>query len=232
MCCTPDQGYRYGVTHLTRGSKPGNWRLWREGPGQCTHQTTCLVQLCEWHFYNLVKYAIQDFTDYINSQSEHIKFTIEAEQDGQLPFLHTLVIVNDDSTLKTKLYCKPTHTDQYLNWDANQHLGHKRSVVCILLCRDAKVVSEMEDVKEEVKHMKKVLTWKENKKWSFQIPKMKVWDQDKQRECPTANKHPVCIPNISGLLEQLQRVFRSYGIPSYHKPVNTIRPLLVSHTDI
>ena len=58
----------------------------------------------------LHKYSIQDFNIHINSQSEHIKFTtIEAEQDGQLPFLDTLEIVNDHGTLKTKIYCKPTH---------------------------------------------------------------------------------------------------------------------------
>ena len=68
-------------------------------------------------FMILHDYAIQDFTYHINSQSEHIKFTIEAEQDFQLSFLYTLVIVNDDGTPMTKIYCKPTHTDQYLNWD-------------------------------------------------------------------------------------------------------------------
>ena len=63
-------------------------------------------------FTILHEYAIHDFTNHINTQSEHMKFTIEAEQDGQLPFLDTLVIVNDDSTLKTKIYHKPPHTDQ------------------------------------------------------------------------------------------------------------------------
>ena len=49
-------------------------------------------------------YSIQEFTEHINSQSKHIKFTIEAEQNGQLPFLDTLVILNDYGTLKTKIY--------------------------------------------------------------------------------------------------------------------------------
>ena len=77
------------------------------------------------------------------------------DQDGQLPFLDTLVIANDDGTLKTKIYHKPPHTDQYLNWDSNHYLEHKRSVVCTLLCRAETVVSEPEDVKEEVEHVKK-----------------------------------------------------------------------------
>ena len=96
-----------------------------------------------WH-----EYAIQDFTDRINSQNQHIKFTIEAEQDGQLPFLDTLVIVNDDGTLKTKIYHKPPHTDQHLNWDSNHHLTHKRLVLRTLLHRDETLLSEPEDVKQ------------------------------------------------------------------------------------
>ena len=64
----------------------------------------------------------------------------------------------------------------------------------------------------------------------FRPAKKKVREENKQTECPTANKHPVCIPIIS---EQLQRVFKShaYGVHSYHKPFNTIRSLLVSPKD-
>ena len=122
-------------------------------------------------FTVLHEYPIWDFRDHINSQSEHIKFTIEAQQGGELPFLDTLVIVND-STLKTKIYHKPIHTDQYLNWDSNHHLEHKRLVVCTLLCRAETVMWEPQDVKE-VKHVKQVLIVNGYKKWSFQMTKRK-----------------------------------------------------------
>ena len=67
-------------------------------------------------------------------------------------------------------------------------------------------MSELDDVEEEVKHMKKVLTRNGYQKWSFQIPKKKVMEKDNETDGPTANKHPVFIPYISGLSEQLQRV--------------------------
>ena len=88
-----------------------------------------------WYYYVddifmvLHEYVIQDFTHHITSQSEYIKFTIEAEQGGRLLFLDTLVTVNDGGMLKRRIYCKPTHTDQCLNWDSNHHMEHKRSVV-------------------------------------------------------------------------------------------------------
>ena len=61
---------------------------------------------------------------------------------------------------------------------SNDCLEHKRSVVRTLLCRDETVVSEPEDVEEEVKHVQNVLTVNGYKKWSFQIPKKKVREED------------------------------------------------------
>ena len=88
------------------------------------------------------QYAIEEFTNHINSLDPHIKFTMEDEHDGQLPFLDTCILVNEDGSLKTKIYRKPTHTDQFLNWDSNQHIDHKRSVIHTLLRRVEQVVSE------------------------------------------------------------------------------------------
>ena len=65
---------------------------------------------------------IEEFTNHISSLNPNIKFMIEQEQDGQLPFLDTFIIVNDDSTLRTKIYHKLTHTEQYLSWDSNHRL--------------------------------------------------------------------------------------------------------------
>ena len=67
----------------------------------------------------------------------------------------TLVIVNDDGTLKTKIYHKSTHNEQYLNCDSIHHMEHKRLVVHTLPSRAETVGLKPEDVEEEVKHVKK-----------------------------------------------------------------------------
>ena len=54
-------------------------------------------------FTVLHQYAIEAFTNHINSPDPHIKFTIQEEQDGQLPFLDTCKIMNKDGSLKTDL---------------------------------------------------------------------------------------------------------------------------------
>ena len=68
------------------------------------------------------------------------------------------------------------------------------SVVCTLLCRAETVVSELQDVAEEMKHVKKVVTVNGYKKSPFQIFKKKVKEEYKQTESPTANTYLVCIP--------------------------------------
>ena len=110
---------------------------------------------------------IEEFTNHINSLDPNFKFTIEKEQDGRLPSLDTSIIVNDDGTLRTMIINKPTHTDQYLNWDCNHHLEHKTSVVRTLLRRAETVISHLSDREGEVRHMNKALSANRYKKWSF-----------------------------------------------------------------
>ena len=44
-------------------------------------------------------------------------------------------------------------------------------------------------------------------------------------------KRPVIIPYNRGFSEELKRTFRGYGIPTYFKPTNTLRQLLVHPKD-
>ena len=56
-----------------------------------------------------------EFLQHINSVDPAIQFTKEEQrQDGSMPFLNILVTPREDGTLTTRVYRKPTHTDQYL----------------------------------------------------------------------------------------------------------------------
>ena len=78
----------------------------------------------------------QSFLDHINSICPAIKFTVKGNQDnGAIPFLDTLVKPKADSTVSIKVCHKPTHTDQYLQWDSHHNLATKYSVMGTLTHR-------------------------------------------------------------------------------------------------
>ena len=61
-----------------------------------------------------------------------------------LAFLDTWEVINEDGMIKTRVYRKDTHTDQYLNFQSNHPLEHERGVVKTLAHRAKTVVSERE----------------------------------------------------------------------------------------
>ena len=118
----------------------------------------------------LRKDQAQSFTDYLNTVDEDIKWTTEGEvvkavevegmenrMERGLTFLDTLSVINEDGTIKTRVYRKETHTDQYLNFQSNHPLEHKRGVVKTLAYRAKTVVSEREDRRKELEHLRGAL---------------------------------------------------------------------------
>ena len=71
-----------------------------------------------------------EFLEHINSIDDHIQFTCEDQRhDGSMPFLDILIIPEEDGSLSTSVYRKPTHTDLYLQWDSHHTLTSKYSVI-------------------------------------------------------------------------------------------------------
>ena len=99
----------------------------------------------------------QELLHHINSQDPHIQFTVEATQQGSLPFLDTLVTIEPDSTFSTTVYRKPTHTDQYLHWDSSHHITAKQSVYNTLAHRAKVVSSSQGTLDKELQHIKTAL---------------------------------------------------------------------------
>ena len=72
----------------------------------------------------------QGFLQHINSVDPAVKFTVEDNKDdGFIPFLDAIGKPEADGTLSITVYRKPTHTDQYLEWDSHHHLLAKFSVI-------------------------------------------------------------------------------------------------------
>ena len=90
--------------------------------------------------------------------------------EGKLPFLDSCTTLNDDGSLDLTVYQKNPHTDQYLNFESNHHLQHKRSVVRTLINRENCMVTKPEQKDAEVRHVKSALKANGYKEWAFKIP--------------------------------------------------------------
>ena len=109
----------------------------------------------------------QDFLQHINSVEPAIQFTVENnKEDGAIPFLDTIVKPEVDGKLSITVYRKPTHTDQYLQWDSHHHLSAKFSVIHTLSHRAQTVCSNPELLHKEKTHLKNALTQCKYPKWA------------------------------------------------------------------
>ena len=73
--------------------------------------------------------------EHLNDQCPGITFTVERENGGRLPFLDIEVRRQQDSSVKTAVYRKATHTDSYLNFKSHHSSQYKQSVITALVRR-------------------------------------------------------------------------------------------------
>ena len=74
--------------------------------------------------------------------------------DG-LPFLDTLTQPTPNS-IESTVYRKPTHTDRYLDYNSNQPLSAKLSVIHSLMHRAKQVCSTPEFIAKEMDHLQNI----------------------------------------------------------------------------
>ena len=61
-----------------------------------------------------------------------------------MPFLGMLIIRESDGSLNFSVYRKPTHTENYLEFDSTNPLNHKKTVVRSLVDRSLKNFSNQD----------------------------------------------------------------------------------------
>ena len=163
-------------------------------------------------------------------------------------------MINEDGSIRTKVYRKDTHTDQYLNFNSNHPLEHKRGVVRTLMHRANNIVSDPEDREREKEHVRSSLRLNGYPEWILKDnavepdvienvePTEDEGESDNEGEpnsdpqvtpiAPVKRKrYPIVIPYIKGTSEELRRIFKKYEVPCYFKPTNTLRQLLVRPKD-
>ena len=106
----------------------------------------------------LPSHCINEFLDHLNSVEPSIQFTVEVESNGRLPFLDVLLERDEDGSISTTVYRKPTHTDRYLDFSSHHPLAHKVAVVKTLHGRAEAIGSSVVHKDNEVRHVRRALS--------------------------------------------------------------------------
>ena len=181
----------------------------------------------------------QGFLQHINSVDPAIRFTVEDKEDGSIPLLDTIVKPEVDGSLSISVYRKPTHTDQYLQWDSHHHLSAKFSVIQTLSHRASTVCSNPELLQKERDHLRNALTKCKYSKWALDKVKGRLNRSSRQvvdggtnnaqaANHEVKNKGHIVILYAQGLCESIKKICGRYDIQTHFKGGRSIKNLLVS----
>ena len=189
----------------------------------------------------------QGFLQHINSVDPAIKFTVEDnKEDGSIPFLDTIVKLEADGTLSITVYRKPTHTEQYLQWDSHHHPSAKFSVIHTLSHRTKTVCSKPVLFQQEKYYLRRAFTKCKYPKWALDKMEKRL-NRSTSEVIDGANnqgttvalgatngvstKGHIVIPYTQGLCESIKKICGRYGIQTHSKGGKAIKKLLVSPKD-
>lgn len=99
-----------------------------------------------------IRQVLQHIND---SKYNSLKFTIETELNGQLPFLD-LSITRKDNKIVLGIYHKPTSTQRYIPSTSNHPIQHKRAAFNSLVFRLVNIPLSKENYLEEQKYIYEV----------------------------------------------------------------------------
>lgn len=92
---------------------------------------------------------IKQFQLYLNNKHSNIKFTVEQEIDGKLPFLDILLTKNDNK-ISTSVYRKPTFTGLGINFLSFVPEQFKENAIKTLIYRCYNICSDWEYIHNEL----------------------------------------------------------------------------------
>ena len=92
----------------------------------------------------------------MNSINESIKFTVEIESNGQLPYLDLQIQRGNDGRLSFDIFRKRTHSNNYFKFDS-YHPNQAKKAVAISLFDRAKIVCSQENIAKEEDRIKETL---------------------------------------------------------------------------
>ena len=98
---------------------------------------------------------VEKFKNYLNKQHKNIKFTSEIEENGLLSFLD-ITISREDNKFVTLVYCKPTFSDIFTNFESFIPDMAKRGLPETLLHRNFRLCSNYKNFHWEIETLQSI----------------------------------------------------------------------------
>ena len=162
--------------------------------------------------------------DHLNSQHPAIQFTVEQEVDGRIPFLDVLV-ERKDTSVRTSVFRKKTHTDQYINFNSHHHPRILTGVIKCLKDRANRICHKSKK-KQELKHLEKVFRANDFPASAVMKSLHHVHHHTPQTATDDSKK-VLYLPYVRDISERIQQVCRPLGISTVFKSSSTLRQSLV-----
>ena len=165
------------------------------------------------------------FLDHLNAQHSRIEFTSEGVEDNKIAFLDTEINIDSSGNLFFKIYRKPTHTSQYLNFQSNHHISQKLGIVSTFQHRIDTIITKEEDKTKEQQEVAKSLKRCGYPDWALKNNNKRT-SQKKDDYLVTTS-----IPYVKSLSEKLARTYKRFRVRTVHKPTSKIRHQLCKVKD-
>ncbi|BHF80575.1 hypothetical protein SprV_0702370300 [Sparganum proliferum] len=175
-------------------------------------------------FFIIKRGMIEEFHSVLNSVFPDIQFTMEAENNNQLPFLDVLVHRKPKGHIKTTVYRKATNTRQILSYHSKHPLCHKRSCVRTLYSRAETHCSEPDDRRTELRYLQRLFMANGYPRYFIERSRQSKPGQNRVTEQPKVWR---ALPYIDGVSDAVSRLLRPLGIGIAHRPDSTIRHLVM-----
>ena len=134
---------------------------------------------------------------------------------GSMPFLDTLVTPQNDGSLATTVYRKPTHTNQYVQWDSHHAISNKYSIISSLLHRAKNLCSSQQLLDEEHSQIQQALLHCKYPNWAINRTKLKINTPKpikRSNSSKTISRGHITVSYEEGLSESVKNICKKYGI--------------------
>ena len=150
-----------------------------------------------------------------------MQFTMEKEQDNELPFVDVLVAWTEEG-YSLSVCRKTTFTGRYLNFNSHHPYNMTKGIIRCLHHRQKAIRSDTGAYQEEMINLRHNLHQNNYPELITSAPMNLVW----RIKLDTRKLTTVCLPYVKGQVERMKKIWSPYDIRTIFTSGSTLRRYL------